>query len=81
VARESSSFVPTINCYISTKDKPEEELSPASEETFEKVKTRFKAALLSVVWENIIDPIFHFYNCKDMWDVLEAKFGGLKCWQ
>ena len=35
----------------------------------------FKAALLSVLGENIVDAYASIDNGKDMWDALEAKFG------
>ena len=37
--------------------------------------TLFKAALLSVLGENIVDAYASIDNGKDMWDALEAKFG------
>ena len=37
--------------------------------------TLFKAALLSVLGENIVDAYPSIDNGKDMWDALEAKFG------
>lgn len=37
--------------------------------------TLFKAALLSVPCENIVDAYASIDNGKDMWDALEAKFG------
>ena len=37
--------------------------------------TLFKAALLSVLGENIVDAYASIDNGKYMWDALEAKFG------
>ena len=37
--------------------------------------TLFKAALLSVLGENIVDSYASINNGKHMWDALEAKFG------
>ena len=37
--------------------------------------TQFKAALLSVLSENIVDGYVSIDNEKDMWDALKAKFG------
>ena len=37
--------------------------------------TLFKAALLSVLGENIVDAYASIDNGKDMWNALEAKFG------
>jgi hypothetical protein len=37
----------------------------------------FKAALLSVLGDNIVDPYLSFDNGKYMWDALEVKFGVL----
>ncbi len=65
----------TMSCYDATLGKPEGDLSPQQEQAFQKTDTLFKAALLSVLGENIVDPYASFDNGKDMWAALEAKFG------
>jgi hypothetical protein len=35
----------------------------------------FKAALFSILADNIVDPYITFHHAKDVWDALEAKFG------
>ncbi|KAK1686876.1 hypothetical protein QYE76_047724 [Lolium multiflorum] len=45
------------------------------EEKFEKVDAMFKAALFSILGDNIVDPYMAFDHGKDAWDALEAKFG------
>ena len=35
----------------------------------------FKAALFSVLADNIVDPYMTFDHGKDAWDALDAKFG------
>ncbi|KAK1618168.1 hypothetical protein QYE76_023685 [Lolium multiflorum] len=42
---------------------------------FEKVDAMFKAALFSILGDNIVDPYMTFEHGKDAWDALEAKFG------
>ncbi|XP_071678591.1 uncharacterized protein [Lolium perenne] len=64
-----------MNCYDATLGKPEGELTPAQEQVFQKTDRLFRAALLSVLGENIIEPYMSFTNGKDMWAALEAKFG------
>src|SRR3954470_21437227 len=54
---------------------PEGELNPAQEEAFQKLDTTFKAALISILDDNIVDSYLSFRNGKDMWDALERKFG------
>ncbi|KAK1684635.1 hypothetical protein QYE76_045483 [Lolium multiflorum] len=44
-------------------------------EKFEKVDAMFKAALFSILGDNIVDPYMAFDHAKDAWDALEAKFG------
>ncbi|KAK1684766.1 hypothetical protein QYE76_045614 [Lolium multiflorum] len=46
-----------------------------AEEKFEKVDAMFKAALFSILGDNIVDPYMAFDHGKDAWDALEAKFG------
>jgi len=64
-----------LNCYSATLGKPEGELTGEQQEAFQKVDTMFKAALFSVLADNIVDPYMSFDNSKDAWDALEAKFG------
>ncbi|KAK1664132.1 hypothetical protein QYE76_052291 [Lolium multiflorum] len=45
------------------------------QEKFEKVDAMFKAALFSILGDNIVDPYMAFDHGKDAWDALEAKFG------
>jgi hypothetical protein len=70
----------TMSCYNATLSKPEGVLDPQWEQAFQKTDTLFKAALLSVLGENIVDAYVSIDSGKDMWDALEAKFGGLRCW-
>ena len=35
----------------------------------------FRAALFSILGDNIVDPYMAFEHGKDAWDALEAKFG------
>ena len=65
----------TMSCYNAIQGKPEGELTPAQEESFEKVNAMFKAALFSVLADNIVDPYMTFDHGKDAWDALDAKFG------
>jgi hypothetical protein len=62
-------------CYDATKGKPEGDLNPAQQEAFENMDTLFKAALLSVLDDSIVDSYMLFDSGKDMWAALEATFG------
>ena len=63
-----------LNYYSVTLGKPEGELSAAEQQAFERVDAMFKAALFSVLGDNIVDPYMTFDHGKDAWDALEAKF-------
>ena len=65
----------TMSSYDATLGKPEGELDAQQAQAFQKMDTLFKAALLSVLGENIVDAYASIDNGKDMWDALEAKFG------
>lgn len=65
----------TMSCYDATLGKPEGELDAQQAQAFQKMDTLFKAAVLSVLGENIVDAYALIDNGKDMWDALEAKFG------
>ncbi|KAK1627650.1 hypothetical protein QYE76_001965 [Lolium multiflorum] len=58
-----------------TDARPEGPLSAEEREKFEKVDAMFKAALFSILGDNIVDPYMAFDHGKDAWDALEAKFG------
>ena len=62
-------------CYDDTKCSPEGDLNPTQQEAFENMDTLFKAALLSVLDDSIVDSYMSFDSGKDMWAALEAMFG------
>ena len=62
-------------CYDATKGKPEGDLNPTQQEAFENMDTLFKAALLSVLDDSIVDSYMSFDSGKDMWAALKATFG------
>ena len=62
----------TMSCYDATLGKPEGEQDAQQAQAFQKMDTLFKAALLSVLGENIVDAYASIDNGKDMWDALEA---------
>ena len=62
-------------CYDATKGKPEGDLNPTQQEAFQNMDTLFKAALLSVLDDSIVDLYMLFDSGKDMWAALEATFG------
>ena len=62
-------------CYDATKGKPESDLNPTQQEAFENMDTLFKAALLSVLDDSIVDSYMLFDSGKDMWDTLKTTFG------
>ena len=64
-------------CYGATKGKPEGDLNPTQKEAFENMDTLFKAALLSVLDDSIVDSNMSFDSGKDIWAALEATFGAL----
>ena len=64
-----------MSCYNAIQGKPEGELTPVQEEAFQKTDTLFRAALISVLGDNIVDSYMSLGSGKDMWAALEAKFG------
>ncbi|KAK1669835.1 hypothetical protein QYE76_057994 [Lolium multiflorum] len=65
-----------ITCLFFTFPSPSPSPSASSmKEKFEKVDAMFKAALFSILGDNIVDPYMAFDHGKDAWDALEAKFG------
>ena len=56
----------TMSCYDATLGKPEGELDAQQAQAFQKMDTLFKAALLSVLGENIVDAYASIDNGKDM---------------
>ncbi|KAK1648462.1 hypothetical protein QYE76_066267 [Lolium multiflorum] len=64
-----------LGCFSATDARPEGPLSAEEQEKFEKVDAMFKAALFSILGDNIVDPYMAFDHGKDAWDALEAKFG------
>ncbi|KAK1684503.1 hypothetical protein QYE76_045351 [Lolium multiflorum] len=64
-----------LNCDSALLGKPEGDLSPAQEEGYKKVHAMFKAALFSILADNVVDPYMTFEHGKDAWDALEGKFG------
>ena len=62
-------------CYDATKGKPEGDINPTQQEAFQNMDTLFKAALLSVLDDSIMDSCMSFDSGKDMWAALEATFG------
>ncbi|KAK1681303.1 hypothetical protein QYE76_042151 [Lolium multiflorum] len=64
-----------LGCFSATDARPEGPLSAEEQEKFEKVDAMFKAALFSILGDNIVDSYMAFDHGKDVWDALEAKFG------
>ncbi|KAK1670009.1 hypothetical protein QYE76_058168 [Lolium multiflorum] len=64
-----------LGCFSATDARPEGPLSAEEQEKFEKVDAIFKAALFSILGDNIVGPYMAFDHGKDAWDALEAKFG------
>ncbi|KAK1696021.1 hypothetical protein QYE76_012718 [Lolium multiflorum] len=64
-----------LGCFSATDARPEGPLSGEEQGKFEKVDAMFKAALFSILGDNIVDPYMAFDHGKDAWDALEAKFG------
>ncbi|KAK1631219.1 hypothetical protein QYE76_005534 [Lolium multiflorum] len=64
-----------LGCFSATDARPEGPLSAEEQEKFAKVDAMFKAALFSILGDNIVDPYMAFDHGKDAWDALEAKFG------
>ena len=64
-----------LGCFSATDARPKGPLSTEEQEKFEKVDAMFRAALFSILGDNIVDPYMAFAHGKDAWDALEAKFG------
>ena len=62
-------------CYDTTKGKPEGDLNPTQQEAFENMDTLFKAALLSVLDDTIVDSYMSFDSGKVMCAALKATLG------
>ena len=62
-------------CYDATKGKPEGDLNPTQHEAFENMDTLFKAALLSVLDDSIVDSYMSFDSGKDMWAASRPRLG------
>jgi hypothetical protein len=52
-----------------------EQFSPEEEKAFEAADNLFRGAILSILAENLGDTYLMLPSGKDIWDVLEAKFG------
>jgi hypothetical protein len=64
-----------MKCFDASKGKPQRELTPIEEKAFEEADNLMRGAVISVLGENIVDSYLSLTMGKDMWDVLEAKFG------
>jgi hypothetical protein len=64
-----------MRCFDATKGKPEGELTPLEEKAFEEADTLLSGVIIGVLGENIVDSYLSITTSKDMWDVLQAKFG------
>ena len=62
-------------CYDATKGKPEGNLNPTQQEAFQNMDILFKAGLVSVLDDSIVDSYMSFDSGKDMWVALEETFG------
>ncbi|KAK1684807.1 hypothetical protein QYE76_045655 [Lolium multiflorum] len=68
-------WLTTMRCFDATNGKPEGELTPLEEKSFEDADTLLRGAIISVLGKNIVDSYFSISTGKDMWDAIEAKFG------
>ena len=57
-------MVSNMSFYDATLGKPEGDLNPQEEQVFQKTDTLFKAALLSVLGENIVDAYVQMIMAK-----------------
>jgi hypothetical protein len=64
-----------MRCFDATKGKPEGELTPLEDKSFEDADTLLRGAIISVLGKNIVDSYLSISTGKDMWDAIEAKFG------
>ena len=60
------SWFKNLGCYIATDARPEGEISAEEQEKFEKVDAMFKAALFSILGDNIVDPYMTFEHGNGM---------------
>ena len=63
----------TMSCYDATLGKCEGEQDAQQAQAFQKMNTLFKASLLSVLGENIVDAYASIANDKDMWGVFDMS--------
>jgi hypothetical protein len=71
-------WLTTMRCFDASKGKPHRELTPIEEKAFEEADNLIRGAIISVLGKNIVDSYLSLTTGKDMWDALEAKFGGLR---
>ena len=71
-------WLTAINVYHVTQGKPEDLSSETPEgKAFEAADNLFRGAVISALAETIVDSYMMLATGKEMWDTLEAKFGGL----
>jgi len=54
---------------------PTETIAPEQEKAFREATTIFVGAVISVIGDKLVDAYLHMRVAKNLWDVLEVKFG------
>jgi hypothetical protein len=64
-----------IHCYFVAEPRSVGPHTPEEERAFQDADTKFKAAIISVLGDSIVDAYVTLQTGKEMWDALEAKYG------
>ncbi|KAK1580461.1 hypothetical protein QYE76_027149 [Lolium multiflorum] len=70
----TDNFFPDLSNFFDNLNMGDNDAAAKEQEKFEKVDAMFRAALFSILGDNIVDPYMAFDHGKDAWDALEAKF-------
>ena len=68
-------WLTAMNVYFVALGKPEGTHTPEEERAFEAADNLFRGAIISVLAESLVDAYMTLPSSKEMWDILEAKFG------
>ena len=64
-----------MHCYLVSKPRAVGAHTPYEERAFKHADNTFKAAILSMLGDSIVDAYVPLQTGKEMWDALEAKYG------
>ena len=68
-------WLTSMNCYFIAEPRVVGPHTPDEERAFKHADNTFKAAILSMLGDSIVDAFVLHQTGKDMWDALETKYG------